>query len=78
MTEPTRYIFEPFGSWLATTCSHQTGLLKSLRINAERACKGAAEWPRCGVADDLAVEERVDCVEMAATRAAIDGAPGRD
>ena len=52
--------------------------LQSLRINAERACKGAAEWPRCGVADDLVVEERVDCLEMAATRAAIDGAPGRD
>ena len=28
-------------------------------------------WPRWGVADDLAVEERVDCKEKAAMRAAI-------
>jgi hypothetical protein len=60
------------------TSMHRFGCLKSLRINAERACKGVAEWPRCGVAGDLVVEERVDCLEMAATRATIDGAPGRD
>ena len=35
------------------------------------------EWPSCGVADDLAVDERVDCMEKAATRAAIDVAPVR-
>ena len=35
------------------------------------------EWPRCGVADASSVEERIDCMEKAATRAAIDCAPVR-
>ena len=35
------------------------------------------EWPRCGVADASSVEERIDCMEKAATRAAINGNPVR-
>ncbi len=49
----------------------------SLRINSEGAGKLLFGWPRWGAAGDLAVEEKVDCNEKAATRAAINGNPVR-